>query len=623
MCGIAAILRIKPNLESRILVQDIDLMIDRMKYRGPDAKGTFLDKELGAVGHARLSIIDLDERANQPFFSEDRQSCVVFNGEIFNFKEIRQRLKRERGIAFKTESDTEVLLAAYDAWGENCVNDFNGMWAFVILDKRNKKVFCSRDRFGIKPFLYAVSGNQIFVASEAKAILAVAPEFRRPNFKALSLLLRASVGGQNHDTCFEGIKRLPPSHNLVIQDGDMKIQRYWEYPLDSIESREVNMEVAVDEFRELFDDSVRLWSQSDVPVGFSLSGGLDSSAILSSFRLDTLRKTKSYTATYSHPNYRADESATAAKLSMRFGVENTRVDVLSTDLEPIMKKIVEHLEAPHAAEPMLAYWKIMEVAKKDVRVMIEGQGADELLAGYANTVALPVLKASLQKLNFAECFRTIARGATGAFGNSPSDFFSMLIRSMFPFLHHPYRILRGDDKVYSNELANICDDFYQVPRSQNHKDLINRILVSQHENGLVNLLQYSDSITMAHSIEGRVPFLDHRLVEFSFRLPGTSKFNEGFTKYILRKSMKERLPDFVVNEPRKRGFDLPTQYWLSDSMDSLVRPILHSQSCRQRGLFDQSRMTEVLSRHESNQHNFSSQIFRWILTELWFQHFID
>ena len=623
MCGISAIVNLSRQKNCEHQSHLIEQMNRCLSYRGPDAQGKYVDACLGSVGHTRLSIIDVDERANQPFFSPDRQSCVVFNGEIFNYEDIKRRLQVDHAVRFHTKSDTEVLLAAYDVWGDSCVNEFNGMWAFIILDRRKGRVFCSRDRFGMKPFLFATANCQLYVASEAKAILKVAPEFRKPNFRSLSLLLRSSVGGQNYETCFDGIKRLPPAHNLIIENGVVKIERYWEYPLSTADSGESATKSNIGEFRELLDDSVRLWSQSDVPLGFALSGGLDSSALLSVFRKNSDRETKSYTATFSHPLYRKDESQFAREMSKRLGVENTEVQLEKADVGPIMIKLIKHLEAPHASEPMLAYWKIMEHAGRDVRVMIEGQGADELLAGYASSIALPVLQSNFASGNVEECFRTIYKGLSGAFGFGATSFLSTIARSMMPSLHRPFRNWRGDERVYQNELLAENADSYEVPREDHQTDRLNRVLMKQHENGLVNLLQYGDAISMAHSVESRSPFLDHRLVEFCFRLAGTTKYQNGFTKYILRESMRGDLPDSMLNQSQKRGFDIPTRFWFAESMDSLVRPILHSDACRQRGLLDQQRVAKLLKSHESLRCNLSSQIFRWILLELWFQHFID
>jgi asparagine synthase (glutamine-hydrolysing) len=625
MCGIAAIISLKtgqgisPESERQCL-----RMAEAMRYRGPNAVGSYLHAPLGALGHARLSIIDLSDSANQPFVSSTGRSVIAFNGEIYNYLELREELEREHRYPFRTKSDTEVLLAAYEIWGESCVSRFNGMWAFVIFDLAQQTVFCSRDRFGVKPFLYAKQSDRLIIASEAKAILEIAPEFRKPNFTALSLVLRASIGGQNYETCFEGINRLPPAHNLSIFDGKIKTNRYWDYPCEGQSSLDESS--AVDQFRALLTDSIKLRMRSDAPIGLTLSGGLDSSAITRIASENSSKVLKAYTAGYNHPNYQEDETALASIVASRCNVELVHINTTADDILPGIQKLVFHLESPHAATPIISYLKIMERAKEDVDVLIEGQGADELLGGYTDSIAYPVLRELLSRGDFSGISRTLRLGLSGKFGQPGLSFAAMLLRTSLrvPGLHYAYRTRRGDEAVYTGELRSETADNWQTRSfpviSGNH---LRSALKSQHENVLVNLLQYGDAIPMAYSIEGRLPFMDYRLVEFAYQLPSDLLFRNGHTKYIVRRAMTDQLPAEVVWNKQKRGFDAPIAEWFRDRQDEIVKPILLSPECRQRGLFDSRRMERLLQRHKARKVDVSSQIFRWLATELWFREFID
>jgi asparagine synthase (glutamine-hydrolysing) len=623
MCGIASIINLEFGNQLDNVSERIAGMVEVMRYRGPDAKGTFIDKTLGALGHARLSIIATSAESDQPFHATHGRTCIVFNGEIYNYIELKKELETQFGVQFRTKSDTEVLLAAYDVWGDECVSRFNGMWAFVIFDFAKKRVFCSRDRFGVKPFLYAVDSKHVYVGSEAKAILHAKPAFRKPNFRALSLLLRASVGGENLETCFEGVLRLAPGHNLIVENGKIQIKRYWDYPNpDEVNASAFSYDEGAEKLLGLLQDAIRLRLRSDVPVGFTLSGGIDSSAIVMLAGSMNSDRFKAYTATYEHPNYRSDESKTATAIAKKAGLEHIPVLLTAEDLLPIMSKMVHHLESPHAAMPIIPYWKIMERASKDIKVVLEGQGADELLGGYASTIAFPAFIDGLLQGRFHDCFGVMKHGLKGSYGSPAINFFAMMIRSMLPVLHRSFRILRGDESVYQNELAqDNCDR----PAHNNWKNLdrVNATLRRQHENGLVNLLQYGDAIPMAHSIEGRLPFMDYRIVEFVMKLPGHYKFRNAFSKSILRKSLDGILPNEMLASREKRGFDSPVGVWFAESLEKTIKPILFSQACKQRGIFDTNRIDKLLEKHRSGSRELTSQIFRWTATELWFQEFID
>jgi len=309
MCGIAGIFGLANNRHA-VTVERLEAMIATMPHRGPDARGTKLIGASTGLGHLRLAILDLRPESNQPFEIDGGELTITYNGEIFNYVELRAELEA-LGEEFRTQSDTEVLLRAYRQWGADCQQRLNGMWAFAIYDRRRDVLFCSRDRFGIKPFNYVVHDGQFLFASEIKALLAAAPELARPDYDAVSRVLRASVGARCEATCFAGVKRLPPAHSLTVSRDGVRIERYWDYPHEV--DRSLGYEQASERFRELLVDGIRLRMRSDVPVGLTLSAGVDSSTIAALVRTFYDGPLDTFTASYAGEPY--DESARAAELA--------------------------------------------------------------------------------------------------------------------------------------------------------------------------------------------------------------------------------------------------------------------------------------------------------------------
>lgn len=617
MCGIAGIIRISPKAKP-VTTEELDAMKAGIAHRGPDGQDIQILQDGSGFCHTRLSVIDLDERSKQPFSSQDGKYVMVYNGEIFNYVELRSELEK-LGCQFRTESDTEVLLQAYIQWGSDCVNRLNGMWAFVIFDSVNHTVFGSRDRFGIKPFVYGIDQDRLYFASEAKAILAVAPRFRKPNFDSLSLLLRSSISGYNAETCFVGLSRLKPAHNLLIKDGEVSIPRYWDYP--SVNPEYSDYEQACSRLRDLLSDAIRLRLRSDVPIGLTLSGGVDSSVIACMTKNYTDSRLHTYTASFQSSDD-LDESEKAKRLASSLGFKSSSVGLVRADVERIMRSSIYHLETPHHSVAILPYWNIAQNAQKNVTVLLEGQGADEMLGGYLSFTTMSALRDDINNIRCWEALKRIGAGLSGELGFSRNRFAMDLVRSLFPGLHDTYRKLRGDEAVYIQQLRNRPSRTNERKLPASQKDPINRTLIHQHERGLVNLLQYGDAISMAHGLESRLPFMDHRLVEFSFQLPGSFKLRNGWGKAILRDATRDILPDYVVNDKRKLGFPAPLAEWFKSDID-IARDVLLSKQCRERGVFDTKRIEKLLDAHVAGKVNLFSNIYRWMMTEIWFQTFID
>lgn len=610
MCGIAGILARDGR---RVGVEDIDSMVSTMRHRGPDARGARVYDSWAGLGHARLSILDLRPEANQPFETEDGELAITFNGEVFNYVELRSELEA-LGHCFRTNGDTEVVLRAYRQWGASAVDRFNGMWAFAILDRRRRQLFCSRDRFGIKPFVYARVGGRFIFASEVKALLAVAPELARPNFEEIWTLLRSTRRHWAAETCFAGVHRLKPAHNLLASAKGESVVRYWDYPVEA--DGDASLEQSAEELRTLLLDAIQLRMRSDVPVGSTLSSGLDSSSIVFLLRHFYHGEHDTFSASYDEG---VSEAEAAREVSLSLGMRPNAVPAFSGDFLETLRKCVWHLESPSRTPAVIPLWNIMAAARERVTVMLEGQGADELLAGYAHQCFVPATLGRLDERRPWQALREL-RGHIENLG--PLTILLWAARTAFPSGQRVLTAWRGDSAVYAGPLRH-GERIRNDDARPEIKDRLNAELRTQHEGQLVALLHYGDAISMAHSIESRLPFMDYRLVEFTFRVPGRLKMRDGLGKWLLRYAVRNDVPDRIRLNRRKLGFVTPIGQWFRDAPEKTVYPILLSDSCRRRGIFSPARLEAALERHRHGRADLSNQIFRWLTTELWFQLFID
>ncbi|MBX3415389.1 MAG: asparagine synthase (glutamine-hydrolyzing) [Pirellulales bacterium] len=613
MCGIAGIF-LQQSTTQAVSVEQLEAMLDTMPHRGPDARGTNLIDARTGLGHLRLAILDLRPESNQPFVLDDGDLTITYNGEIFNYIELRAELET-LGAKFRTQSDTEVVLAAYRAWGAGCQSRFNGMWAFAIYDRRRDVLFCSRDRFGIKPFNYAFYRGRFLFASEIKAILAVVPELAQPDYDAISRVLRASIGAQCNATCFHGVNRLPPGHSLTVTRESQRLERYWRYPAEI--DRSLNFDAAADRLRELLVDAVRLRMRSDVPVGLTLSGGVDSSALACLLRSFYDGPFDTFTAAYEGEWY--DESGQAAELSHALGMTPHQVNAAGGEFLDMLRKIVWHIESPTQCPAVVPLWNIDRLARSKATVLLEGQGADELLAGYSPNFTEAMFDQAYQGRWWSALSELRHAGRSMGKRNA---LLTAARRMNPPMLHKLYRQYRGDEGVYVGPLVG-RDEYPDRDPSKEAVGVLNQSLVSQLDGCLGDLLHYGDAISMAHSIEARVPFLDYRLVEFCLRMPGEYKFRNGIGKAILRHALRQDVPAPILQNRRKLGFVTPIARWFREQPEQTVYPVLRSEAARQRGIFSPRQVDEMLARHVSGKQDVSSQIFRWTVTELWFQTFID
>ncbi len=627
MCGIFGLITTSDSIQ--IDKYRVKESAHLMKHRGPDAYGQWGIANKIELAHVRLSIIDLSNQSNQPFFSNCRKYVVVFNGEIFNYIEIRKELE-SLGHRFRTTSDTEVLLNSYIEWGDKCVSKFNGDWAFAIYNFNEETLFCSRDRFGVKPFNYAVTNKEFVFSSEIKSILHYCPNLRQPDYNVIANFCRNSLGAQTENTWFSGIKRLLPSHNLILKDGKINIYRYWDYPTQTLNNISLNDAVVI--YKDLFQNAVKLRMRSDVPVGTTLSSGLDSSSIVSVLRRFYNNSHKTFTAVFKPEEYDIleksvyrdnidiDEGSVVKKLAYDLNLDAHLVNISDIDFVNELYDIIYHLESGNASPATLPLSRILNYARNYVTVIMEGQGADELLGGYVGNNWLTLL------------WEYIKRGDIGRFKkefNLYTNHYSLLytIKMFFrllnnDFIERAYQFYSGLYKIFGEKIRNY-ERIKDYPLDPPYFDqAINKRLFKSHTGGLVNLLHYGDAISMSKSMESRLPFMDVHLVEFAFKLPFHFKIYNGLGKYIHRVSMKNIVPDYILENLVKFGFNTPiSKHFMS--LSEGANSILLSKKCMDRGIFNGRGLKSIMEQHIQKKKNNSTILFRLLSTELWFRRFID
>jgi asparagine synthase (glutamine-hydrolysing) len=581
-----------------------------------------------AFGFRRLSILDLSPAGHQPMSSADGSLWIVFNGEIYNYIELRAELKA-RGYKFRTQTDTEVILNAYLEWGTACLKRFNGMWALAIYDKDKNRLFCARDRFGIKPLYYFFDRERFVFASEIKALLSYVKIDRKPNNASVYDYLAYGMIDHTEDTFFEGVKQLSPSHYLLLDAGNLTIQRYWDLdPRNKLElghNPQADLEYAR-RFYELFEDSIMLHLRSDVAIGSCLSGGLDSSSIvcLANKLLFADRvvspeiigeKQKTFSSCFDDPRF--DErpyiecvlSATSAEANYTFPNPKDLLDELP--------KLIWHQEEPFGSTSIYAQWCVMKIAaQQGVRVLLDGQGGDEILAGYhtyfdAYWAALAGRGQAGKLLQEWSSYRRL-------FGVPLSYLFQHTLFALAPAgLQRRVRSKRGSPGMnpqFAGEFSNRDPD-ENIEYAGN--SLSQRLYLFITKTSLPGLLHYEDRNSMAHSIEARVPFLDYRLVEYAFSLPDDQKIKRGYTKSVLRNAMKDTLPENIRMRTDKMGFVTPERAWLSNDLRTWLDDVIDSSSFRTREYFDHPEITRLINEHRAGKRDLGFMMWRWANLELW------
>ena len=602
MCGLCGIVELgrPPHREP------VERMLDELAHRGPDGRGVFADEGV-CLGHLRLAIIDLSDAGLEPFASEDGRLQLVFNGEIYNYLELREQL-RAKGHRFRTETDTEVLLAGYREWGPRCVERFNGMWAFAIWDAERRTLFASRDRLGVKPLYYRLDGRCIAFASEPWVI-----GDRQANERVVRDYVEQGYLDQGDETFFAGVRRLPPAHSLTFDAHGLRLQRYWQ-----IEPHDPPRDPAA-AVRETFLDAVRLQLRSDVPVGTCLSGGIDSSAIAVAVAHNGHEHQKTVSAYFDDAGF--DERPYAQAVVDRTGAEAHWVTFTPGDLVENIPSIVQAQGEPFGSTSICAGWFVMREAKRaGLTVMLDGQGGDELFAGYRAYFGYR-LSDLLRAGRLGEAAAEL-RAFAGV--NGPRWAAVALVNP-----HVPERArlaararLRGSASLVSPGLRSLPG----TNGSEGHvfPDRLRRqqqLVLSRR--GLPELLRYEDRNSMAHSLEARVPLLDHRLVELAFSLPGDELIRRGETKSVLRRALADLLPAQVRERRDKLGFVTPESRFLRSELGVLATDVFASRSFAERGFVDAPSAQRRLEQHRRGDLEAGMELWRALNLELWAQRFLD
>ncbi len=635
MCGIAGIV----NLDaSGIKKHMLESMTSVLHHRGPDDMGLYFDKNIG-LGHRRLSIIDLSPAGHQPMSYAEGRYWITYNGAIYNFQDIRTELEG-KGYAFTSRTDTEVILAAYTEWGEKCLQRFNGMWAFAIWDSQQRKLFCSRDRFGIKPFYYFYNGRILLFASEIKALLVVDDSFREPNYKMIYDYLAYGRVNHSEETFFSQIRQLKAGTSLEYwpDEKKLRLQPYYDL-MSNTGSAEINGDYER-RFFDLFEDSVRLRLMCDVPVGSCLSGGLDSSSIVC--MVDKLMRengvklsggdTIQQTFSSRYEDKRHDEgffiNAVVRQTAVKAHFTYPTGDQLVKDLSDL----IFYQEEPFISTSVYAQWKVFELMKQSgVKVALDGQGADELLGGYDDYISS--LFADLIQTFQWKSFANELRAQVQLHGRVPRHdlVFGYLLPSA---LKAPIKKLRAlarslktqSSNTLSQEFTASFPNRYDNEKSANGgmKSFLNlESYKSLMFDSLPAYLRYEDKNSMAHSIESRLPFLDYRLVELAFSLPSEMKIFGGTTKQVLRSAMSGLLPEEVRCRKDRIGFSTPEDIWFRTDLKNVVLDLINSERFHQRPFFNHDNVKKEIIAHQAGEKNISAMIWRWVNLELWMRMFID
>jgi len=619
MCGFVAMIALNgAGVDSQV----IERMSASLQHRGPDGAGVYLSESV-AFGFRRLSILDLSPTGNQPMFSPDGRCVLVFNGEIYNYIELRRELQT-LGHQFKSSGDTEVLLHAYLQWGRECLAKLNGMWAFLIYDLRKKIIFGSRDRFGEKPLYRYRDSDQIFFSSEIKGILASGYYQGKTNWKTVSRFLyegRLDRPAGEQETFYDGIEQIPAGSAFELNlAGQLQEWSYWSLP----HCTDPDMKDPSEAFYQLFEDSLRLRLRSDVPVGLFLSGGLDSTSITCAWaRLNPNSPPGSIFAfTYQPKEF--DETIYVNDTVKQTGVELIQFQPDPHDLWQRLERVIWYQDEPvHSLAAVISFELTRLASERGVKVILNGGGPDEFLAGY-HVFFANYWSSLLRSRGVGEVWREI-RAYCLAHGGQPSTFFGQFMVSQLraelsriPALRqlgHWKRRGRMQKKPwFTAELSK----HLQLENSAYSEPTLETVLKRSVEQSPLPLyLRIEDRNSMAHSVEMRMPYLDHRLVSLAFQLPANWKMNGPWNKYVMRKAMRHRIPESVRTRLDKFGFPAPAKNWFANGLYEPMQDLLSSRGVRERGIYNVDTIRRDLDLHRQGKIDATGQLFNLAQLEIW------
>jgi asparagine synthase (glutamine-hydrolysing) len=627
ICGIAIPDKLERDVDSTLLIR----MRDSLTHRGPDDAGVFMDTSVG-LGHRRLSIVDV-AGGHQPMSNEDGRVWLVYNGEVYNHRDLRPDLEA-RGHRYQTASDTETIIHLYEEHGPRAVEQLRGMFAFAIWDGPRRRLVLARDRLGIKPLYYTLSADGVICfASEIKALLEARQVGAELNYDALADYA-ANRYTSGEETLFRGVKRLLPGHTLVWTNGRVEIERYWDVSFEKPQAQ-LSEKQYIDEFAELFQESVRLRLMSDVPLGMFLSGGIDSSAIVSAMSGMVSDPIKTFSVAFDERE--ANELEYARMVSRAFGTDHHEIVVSPEQFFDVLPAMVYQEDEPIAHPSSIPLYFVSKLASEHVKVVLTGEGSDELLAGYdkyRKTVYNLALGRAYHNTMPASVRRAIERAILKL--NGASRVRQKLSRTFLCLEPRIEDIYFDNFSVFSRSMQRrlftrdtreqmLETDPYAAPLAllagADSSSLLDQLLAADLKTYLHELLMKQDQMSMAASIESRVPFLDHKLVEFAAALPEKMKLRGLRTKYILRKAMEHRLPKEILTR-RKMGFPVPIGSWLRNKFSHVVDEYVLSPRALERGIFEPGFVRELVTRHNAGE-NHAERLWALINFEIWQRRFFD
>ena len=638
MCGICG----KIDLTGKAVPQDLlRSMTESFVYRGPDDEGFFFEGPVG-LGHRRLSIIDLSSSGRQPMSNEDQTLWLVFNGEIYDFAETRKELV-SKGHTLKSHTDSETVLHLYEEEGVACLKRLNGMFGFALWDARLRRLWLARDRLGKKPLVYYWDGKRLLFASEIKAILRDPEVPRELDFEALDLYLTLNYIPATW-TIFKNIRKLLPGHHLLLEKGDLSIQSFWDIPANGGEpevpspSDSVPWDQCKDRLRELLEASVRRRLIADVPLGAFLSGGIDSSIIVALMARQSSRPVKTFNIGYEDlPSF--DETRYAREVARFNSTEHYEFKLGYRDILDAFPKVLDNLDEPFADSSAVPTYIVSRETKHHVTVALSGDGGDELFAGYRmylgeywakHYARIPsvlrenVIAPFIQSLPDArdkpslELIRRAKKFLRGMSLSFPERFCGW--REIFPFSTRQKLLRRPPDRnLYLELIRQAVED-----KKRFFLDDVINLMLYLDVKGLLpgDMLTKVDRMSMANSLEVRVPFLDYNLVQYVFSLKGSAKLGAWRGKRILLETFKDLLPPLLHNRP-KRGFEMPIGAWLRKELKFLIEEYLHKDRIERQGIFDPRIISDMVLDHMSESQDTSWQLWNLIVFEHWYERYIE
>ncbi len=633
MCGIAGKLNLSLSPASPPVIQ---AMCDGIAHRGPDDWGLYVRGPVG-LGSRRLSIIDL-EGGHQPISNEDETIWIVFNGEIYNFPELRQELVQQ-GHLFRTNTDTEVIVHLYEEHGVDCLQHLNGMYAFALWDEPRQRLFVARDRLGEKPLVYSLRPDGLTFASEIQSVLRDPEVLREFDLQALDLYLTLLYIPAPW-TIFKHIRKLPPGHYLLAENGQVTIQRYWQ--LDFGHKTALSTAEAGEAILHLLEDSTRRRMISDVPLGAFLSGGIDSGAVVALMSRVSPQPVRTFSVGFEGNDYTNDELPYARRMADRYGTRHEELWV-RPHMADVLPKLVRHYGEPFGDGSAIPTYYISQAARQHVTVVLTGDGGDELFGGYGwyQRFAAFDLRREL-----GQTWGDGLRRSTGYLRSLDPWRALGTVKGAAAWTGHLMQMQRNPVTRYGQQTAYFQDDLRQriyTAQVRNSLGPIDPLRVYHDRNGQAtgwesldrifyldhttylpdDILAKVDIASMACSLETRPPFLDHRLVELAASLPVSTKVSDGQTKVLLRQVVTDLLPQEILERP-KVGFGLPMRQWMqAGELHDLAADLLHDQTFRQRGLFSGAAVAEMFSQHHHGERDYGHQLYQLLVFELWARAMLD